>query len=134
MLTVCIGVSFTTSRTPLSSRMPRNAGWRRRLSPVHSVNATCTTKRGLTHVADAEERGMAQAVVAGPLGERDLHHEARLDPRRLALARRVLRRRLRHDILRQLVLEPDALLGRKAGAHFARVVQRAVVAFRSEER
>src|SRR5207302_1383644 len=57
-------VSFTTSATSLSSRIPRNAGCRSRLSAVHSVKATCTTKRGFTHVATFT-RGASLTIVCG---------------------------------------------------------------------
>ena len=40
ILPVMRGSSRTTSSTFLSSRRPRNAGWRRRWSVVHSVKAT----------------------------------------------------------------------------------------------
>ena len=59
-----MGFSRTTSSGALSSRNPRNEGWRSRLSCVHSVNATCPTNRGLTHVA-TRSRGASLTGVVG---------------------------------------------------------------------
>ena len=69
---------------------------------------------------------MAQPVVGGPLRERDLRDEARLDPMRVADARRVLRGRGRDFVLREPVAQLDAELRREAGSDFAGVVHGAV--------
>ncbi len=78
-------------------------------------------------VPHAEQRGMAEAIVGRPLGEGDLHDVARHHPRGGALARGALRRRLRHDVLRQRVFPPDALFVRETSADLAGVAQLATV-------
>src|SRR4029077_5282074 len=75
---------------------------------------------------------MPETVVAGPLCERHLADEARPHPRRHLHTRRILRRRGPYDVARQGILEPDALLGGKAGSDFSGVVQLAVLTFDRE--
>src|SRR4051812_9281444 len=71
---------------------------------------------------------MTKLVVVGPFGEGNLRDEARLDPLRIAYARRVARDGRGNRILRQLIPQPDAQLRRKPRPYFSCVMKLAVIA------
>src|ERR687887_1739600 len=84
-------------------------------------------------LAQAEERGLTQLPVRGPLVERDLGDEVRAHPRRLPHARRWLERRRRAAERAELRAEP---LQRRRGepcADLARVPQAIAVVEADEE-
>src|SRR2546426_12225526 len=77
---------------------------------------------------------MAEPAVAGLLHEADLGDELRLEPRRVAQARRVDEGGGRPTKPRKALGQIGERLAREAGAHLARVAQLAVVEGADEQR
>src|SRR6478735_4684281 len=97
-----------------------------RESGLPRLDALSNDRAGRLVEAQAEEARVAQAAGGRPLGEAELGHELRLDPRRVAVARCVDERGVLTMQRAQALAEIQQRGVIEAGADLARVAERSV--------